>query len=157
MELFLTEKKPITDDDRIRLGTELGAVDQKLADVKSEKSAVAKVYGGRIRELEQKVEVLSRQLALGEVEEKIEVEEIPDDARMQISVMRTGTGELHAVREMNEAEKEAARKRSQLSLYDSEPHDTERPPAPKGKAAPRKGAAAKKNGAPKGNGKRAVR
>lgn len=44
-QLFETEKRPITDADRIKLGTELAAVDQRLAEVKAEKSGVSKVYG----------------------------------------------------------------------------------------------------------------
>lgn len=116
MTTYATEKKPITDDERIQLGGELAAVDQKLADVKGEKSAVAKVYGGRIRELEQAVLSLSRQLADGVIEHKFEIEELPDDSRQVIAIMRKDTGELFNSRPMNEAEKEASRKRKQPEL-----------------------------------------
>ena len=115
-QLFETEKRPITDADRIKLGTELAAVDQRLAEVKAEKSGVSKVYGGRIRELEQKVEVLARQLADGVVFDQFEIDECPDDARQLIEIWRKDTNQLVRSRPMNEAEKAECVKRRQTGL-----------------------------------------
>jgi hypothetical protein len=115
-QLFETETRPITDQDRIKLGTELAAVDQRLAEVKAEKSGVSKVYGGRIRELEQKVEVLARQLADGVVFDQFEIDEAPDDARQMIEIWRKDTNRLVRSRPMNEGEKAESMKRQQTRL-----------------------------------------
>lgn len=115
-QLFETEKKPITETDRIRLGSELAQLDQELIATKAEKSKVSRTYRLKVDDLEGKIKKVSSQLAEGEVELDFEVEEIPDDARQFIDILRTDTNERINSRPMNEAEKEASRKRRQPEL-----------------------------------------
>ncbi len=125
--MYATQKKPMTENDRVRLGGELAGVSQRLAETKSEKSAVAKVYAGRVGNLENQITEISRQLTDGFLELRIEVEEVPDDARQIVVIVRTDTGEVFDSRPMNEAEKAEAVKRRQVGLFET-PNDTE--PAP---------------------------
>lgn len=162
-QLFETEKKPLTETDTLRLGAELAGTAGELIELKEEKSNVSRSYRVRIRELEEKVEALSRQLNDGVVEKKFEVEEVPDDSRKMIQILRKDTREQLTVRPMNEAEKEASRKRQQADL----PFDGESESNGDGALAgpgpgPRRGKGAKASAAPKGkakarstNGKRA--
>jgi hypothetical protein len=115
-QLFETEKKPITETDRKRLAGELATADRTLIALKGEKGNVSRAYRVRIRELEEKVDTLSRQLDDGVVELKFEVNEVPDDASQSIQIWRLDTNERITSRPMNEAEKEASRKRRQLEL-----------------------------------------
>jgi hypothetical protein len=145
--LYSTEKKPTTQDDLIRLGDELADIDLKLKAVKDERSKVASSYRVKIRELEEKGQALARQRKEGMLEVRFEIEEVPDDSRMMVQILRKGTKEQIDLRPMNEAEKEAARKRKQVTMgfgddaKTDDTRDTDRPPPPNGKKA-------------RGNGKR---
>lgn len=117
-ELFKTEKLPITDLDRMRLGASLAITSREIIATKTEKSDVTRTYRVKIRALEEQADTLSQQLVDGFVEHKFEVEEVPDDWRQAIQILRKATQELMGTRPMNEAEKESARKRRQGSLFD---------------------------------------
>lgn len=157
-QLFETEKKPITETDKLRLGADLARADLALVTMKEEKRDTSRAYRVKINELEDSIESLSRQLNNGVVEHSFEVEEVPDDARQMIIVMRKGTNQpVGDPRQMTEAEKIASAKRRQPELFDDEGNpirDTDRPPRGSAMKSPR----AKKNGAaaaaPKRNGKR---
>jgi hypothetical protein len=158
-QLFETEKKPITETDKLRLGADLARADLALVTMKEEKRDTSRAYRVKINELEDTIESLSRQLNNGVVEYSFEVEEVPDDARQMIVIMRKGTNQQINTRQMTEAEKIACAKRRQPELFDDDGnpiHDTERPP----RGSPMRSPRAKKNGAtaaaaaPKRNGKR---
>ena len=127
--LYETEKKPMNEDDRLRLGAEQAALNLELEKLKEEKKDVSSVYRVKIRETEDKIHTLATQLDEGAFDVKFEVVEIPDDARQMIAIQRKDTGREINVRPMTEAEKEASRKRRQGELFESEESDTERPPA----------------------------
>jgi len=119
-DLFQTEKKPITEADRIRLGADLAVVDRALIELKAEKTDVSRAYRVKIRKLEDESDTLSRQLADGVVENTFEVEEVPDDARQVMTILRAETKELLETRRFNEAEKEASRRRRQGELFEGD-------------------------------------
>jgi hypothetical protein len=74
--------------------------------------------------LQSRIKKVSGQIANGEVELKFEVEEIPDDSRQFIDIIRTDTKTRINSRPMNEAEKEASRKRRQVAMpFDGEDDD----------------------------------
>lgn len=128
--LYETEKKPMNEEDRLRLGSEQAALNLELDKLKEEKRDVSAVYRVKIRETEEKIRTLATQLDEGAFEVKFEVVEIPDDARHMIVIQRKDTGREINVRPMTEAEKEASRKRRQGELFDGdgeEGGDTERP------------------------------
>lgn len=119
-QLYGSEKKSMDDADRIAIGNELANVERQLIAVKEEKSNVNKKYRVRINDLEEKTDALSKQLADGVAVVKFEVEEVPDDERGMIQVMRKGTNQLVNARPMTEVEKEAMRKRKQTDLFDAD-------------------------------------
>lgn len=127
-DLFQTEKKPITQADRDQLGSDLAKVDITIKGLKEEKADVNRSFRVKIRQLEDQSHTLSRQLDSGEVEHRFAVEEVSDDARLKVRVVRKDTGAEVSVRPMNEAEKLAAQKRKQPDLFDGE-RDPDRPPA----------------------------
>ena len=144
--LFETEKRTMTEKDRLAVGAELARINLAILVVRDESSAVARVYRGKLQELEDQRNALSTQLDEGAVEIRFEVIEVPDDARMMIQILRKDTEQPLSTRPMNEAEREAARKRKQGDLFDGD-EDLPRPPAlPKSKK--NNGKAAKERRAP---------
>lgn len=117
-DLFKTEEKPITNDDKIRLGSELAKLEIELKSKKDEKRKVNSNYRVAINKLEEACESVSTQLDTGKVQFKYAVEEVPDDGHQTISIIRTDTREQVDVRPMNEQEKEASRKRRQPELFE---------------------------------------
>jgi uncharacterized protein (DUF885 family) len=130
-QLYSTEKKAITDADKVRLGAELAAADRALIETKEEKTDVSRNYRVRIRNLEEQVASLARQLDTGVVENKFPIEEVPDDARGMINVLRADTKELVDSRQMNEAERAEMRKRKQGELFEEGEEDEDDDEAPK--------------------------
>jgi hypothetical protein len=126
--LYETEKKPLDEGDRLRLGAEQAALSLELGKVKEEKKDVSSVYRVKIRELEEKIHTIASSLDEGAFEVKFEVLEEPDDERQVIDVKRKDTGERINTRPMTEVEKEASRKRKQGELFPDEVSDTEPPP-----------------------------
>lgn len=126
--LFETEKRPMTEKDRLSVGAELARINLTILMVRDESSAVARVYRVRLQELEDQRNALSTQLDEGVVETRFEVIEVPDDARLMMRILRKDTEQPLTARPMNEAEREAARKRKQVDLFDGD-EDLPRPPA----------------------------
>jgi hypothetical protein len=127
-ELYQTEKKPMTEGDRLRVSGEHAKSQLELETLKEEKRDVSSMYRVKIRELEEKIHTLAVQLDEGAFELKFEVIEEPDDARLMIDIKRRDTGERVNTRPMTEAEKEAAQKRKQRDLFPDGEGDTEPPP-----------------------------
>lgn len=119
-QLYQTEQKPIQDADRMRLGAELAKVDLTLQATKDERGRVARSYRVKVRELEEQIGSLSRQLDEGVVDHKFAVIEEPDDAAQKIVIKRADTGHAVSTRPMNEAEKEARNRRVQVELFDAD-------------------------------------
>lgn len=148
-QLLETEKKPITDADKVRLGAELATCDRALIELKEEKSIAVRAYRVRINDLEEKTDTLSRQLNDGIVEHSFEVEEVPDDRAQLITILRGDTKELIKTRAMTESEKAASVRRRQPELFEGDDeHDTV-PPPPRGIRSGKK----KSNGRAKKNGR----
>lgn len=115
--LYESEERAMTEEDRIRVSAELADVDQSIKAVKEEKKNVNTNYRVKIRKLEERQDVLSRQLLDGVVDESFEVVEVHDDERLMVQVTRKDNGRpVGGPRPMTEPEKEAARKRKQLKI-----------------------------------------
>lgn len=143
-QLYGSEKKAMNDTDRIAIGNELATVERQLIAVKEEKSNVNKKYRVRINDLEEKTDALSKQLADDVAVVRFEVEEVPDDARGYIQVLRKGTNELVNSRPMTEVEKEAMRKRKQIDLFDENGDPKDKPGGTVTSMRPRKNGKGKK-------------
>jgi hypothetical protein len=115
-KLFESEDRPMTEADRIKVGAELAEVDRMIIAVKEEKRSVNSAYRVRLNKLEERADVLSKQLTDGVVEIKFEVREVYDDERMVVDIERADTGKRTGSRPMTEPEKEAARKRKQRTM-----------------------------------------
>lgn len=136
-DLFHTEKKPITSIDRDRLGSDLARVALTMDTIEDEQGSMNRAFRVKLRQLKEQKKTLSRQLDSGEVEHRIAVEEVHDDSRMVVQVLRADTRELVTQRPMNEAEKLAATARKQVEMFgdgddddDDGPRDTDRRPPP---------------------------
>jgi hypothetical protein len=114
--LFDTEERPMSEEDRIKVGDELAEVEQQIVAVKDEKRTVSSAYRVKIHRLEERASVLSKQWTDGVVEVSFEVLEVHDDKRLMVTIERKDTGRAMSTRQMTEPEKEAARKRLQGKL-----------------------------------------
>jgi hypothetical protein len=127
MPLFETEKKPMNETDKLRVGSEHASAALELEELKQEKRDNNSVYRVKIRELEEKIHTLAQQLDEGAFDVQFEVVEVPDDARLMMVIRLKDNDREINVRPMTEVEKAAAQKRKQGDLFD-ENGDTERPP-----------------------------
>lgn len=131
-QLFETEKKSMSETDKLRIGAEHAKNALELEALKQEKRDNNSVFRVKIRELEEKIHTLAAQLDEGAFDVQFEVGEVPDDARLMMVIERVDTKQVIKTRPMTEIEKEAARKRKQGALFDDNGKpvsDTERPPA----------------------------
>jgi hypothetical protein len=128
--LYETEEREMTEADRIKIGAELASVDRQIIEKKEEKKNVNRAYRVALNKLEERSNVLSKQLQDGVTEDSFEVIEVHDDKRLMVQVMRKDTDRpVGGPRPMTEPEKEAARKRLQGDL----PFDGEKKGRGKGK------------------------
>ena len=140
--LYETEERSMDDHDRARVSAELAEVDQQIKATKEEKKNVNANYRVALNKLEERQDVLSRQLLDNMVEVSFEVDEEHDDERLMVHVVRKDNGRKISTRQMTEPEKEAARKRKQLPIpgtedngiveYNYAKRDTTPAPPPKG-------------------------
>lgn len=122
-QLYETEERAMTEADRSKVSAELAEVDQQIKATKEEKKNVNANYRVRINKLEERQDVLSRQLIDGMVEVSFEVVEEHDDERLMVHVIRKDNQQKISTRQMTEPEKEAARKRKQLPIPGTEGDD----------------------------------
>lgn len=142
-KLYETEERGMSEDDRIKVGNELADVDRQIIAVKEEKKSVNRAYRVRLTQLEDRSDVLSKQWTDGVIEDSFEVVEVHDDGRYLVQVERKDNGRaVGGPRPMTEPEKEAARKRKQLTIPGADDAKTPRdeqtdPGTPKAKRATR--------------------
>jgi hypothetical protein len=119
--LYESEERPMSEEDRIKVGNELADVDRQIIAIKEEKKNVNRAYRVRLNKLEERSDVLSKQWTDGIVEDSFEVVEVHDDDRFLVQVTRKDNGRpVGGPRPMTEPEKEAARKRKQLKIPGTE-------------------------------------
>jgi hypothetical protein len=150
--LYETEKRDMTNADRLAAGADLAKLDLQVAAFREERAHVARLYRTKLKDLEDARLALSTQLDEGVIETRFEVIEVPDDARFMVQLMRKDTNEMLAdkIRPMNEPEREAARRRMQGDLFDASdegdparfpklptPSRAKKKPAPNGKGRAR--------------------
>lgn len=143
--LYEVERREMTEKDRILAGAELAKRDLEIFALKEERTAVARVYRVKLKEMEDARHSLSTAIDEGQIETRFEVVEVPDDQRFMIQILRKDTNELWKTRPMTEAEREAARRRKQGELFDDDedgpvvPPPVPRLPNPRAKKAKRNG------------------
>ena len=115
-ELFETEEKPMSEEDRKQLDDELASVDDQIIAIKGERSKVLAKYRVSLRKLEDRQKVLLDQRRDEIVEVRFPVIEEHDDETMMVHVVRKDNAMKIGSRAMTEPEKEAARKRRQKTI-----------------------------------------
>jgi hypothetical protein len=117
--LYETEKRAMTDKDRLAAGADAARLDLQVQAVREERAHVARLYRTKLKDLEDARLTLSQQLEEGMIETRFEVVEVPDDQRFQIEIMRADTKEFLTgkTRPMTEGERDAARRRLQGDLF----------------------------------------
>jgi hypothetical protein len=148
-DLYESEERTMTEEDRIKVGNELADVDRQIIAIKEEKKNVNRAYRVRLNKLEERSDVLSKQWTDGVIEDSFEVLEVHDDERFMVQVTRKDNGRpVGGPRPMTEPEKAAAQKRKQGKLSgivddDYVPPDTD-PGTPKAKRSKPKGKGSKR-------------
>lgn len=113
-----TEKKPLSEANRIKLGGELAELERRLIAVEGERRETVTRFRLDIRSIRERMDSVSQQLTDGFFEEQFEVVEEFDDARFMVDVKRKDNGKRISARQMTEAERSAAMERRQGGLFD---------------------------------------
>jgi len=135
MPLYQSEKKPMSEADKLRIAAEHATAQLDLESLQEEKRENNSMYRVKINQAKEKVHTLAVQLDEGAFDVQFEVLEEPDDARLMMVIRRKDNGREMGTRPMTEVEKASAQKRKQVDLFDkNDKHDTEPAPPPNGKA-----------------------